>query len=50
MLCERPILCSCIQSKDRLDAVLDKCFDLASKQDGWVHISIKIFHEDKIEK
>lgn len=38
-----------IQSKDSLDVILDKCFDWASKQDGWVHISITNF-PDEVEK
>lgn len=39
-----------IQSKDGLNAVLDKCFDWASKQDGWVHISITNFPDKEVEK
>ena len=38
-----------IQSKDSLDVVLDKCFDWASKQEGWVHISITSY-PDEAEK
>lgn len=39
-----------IQSKDNLNVVLDKCFDWASKQDGWVYISITGFPEEEVEK
>lgn len=39
-----------IQSKDSIDVVLDKCFDWASKQNGWVHISITNFPDEEVEK
>lgn len=39
-----------IQSKDDLNVVLDKCLDWASKQDGWVHVSITSFPDEEVEK
>ena len=39
-----------IQSKDSLDVVLDKAFNWASEQDGWVHISITNFPNEEVEK
>lgn len=39
-----------IQSKDSLDVILDKCLNWASKQDGWVHISITSFPDEEVEK
>lgn len=36
-----------IQSKDDLNVVLDKCLDWASKQDGWVHVSITSFPDEE---
>lgn len=39
-----------IQSKDSLNVVLDKCLKWASKQEGWVHISITNFPDEEVEK
>ena len=36
-----------IQSRDSLNVVLDKAFSWASKQDGWVHISITNFPDEE---